>query len=106
MNFNVPYPPHYYREIWDYKHANIENIRKAISKYDCHKAFKNKDTNEMTRILTSQETFNVDSTLIYVEITSRHRSTFIQRRFVNVDSSMNFNVETTLILGLIMMLEK
>ena len=52
MNFNVPLPPPYYREIWDYKHANTENIQKAISMFDWHKSFKNKNTNEMTRILT------------------------------------------------------
>ena len=52
LNFNVPLPPPYYREIWDYKHANTENIQKAISMFDWQKAFENKNTNEMTRILT------------------------------------------------------
>ena len=36
----------------DYKHANTENIQKATSMFVWHKAFKNKNTNEMTRILT------------------------------------------------------
>ena len=58
MNFNVPLPPPYYREIWDYKHANTENIQKAISMFDWHKAFKNKNTNEMTRILTDTSIFS------------------------------------------------
>ena len=52
LNLNVPLPPPYYREIWDYKHANTENIQKDISMFDWQKAFKNKNTNEMTRILT------------------------------------------------------
>ena len=52
MNFNVPLPPPYYREMWDYKHANAENIQKAISMFEIQKAFKNKNTYEMTRILT------------------------------------------------------
>ena len=39
-------------EIWDYKHANAENIQKAISMFYWQKAFKNKNTNEMTRLLT------------------------------------------------------
>ena len=52
MNFNVPPPSHDYREIWDYKHANIENIQKAISMFDWYKTFKNKNANEKTRILT------------------------------------------------------
>ena len=32
--------------------ANTENIQKAISTFDWHKAFKNKNKNEMTRTLT------------------------------------------------------
>ena len=51
LNFNVTLPPPYYGEIWVYKHANTENIQKAISMFDRHKAFKNKNTNETTRIL-------------------------------------------------------
>ena len=31
LNFNVPLPLPYCREIWDYKHTNFENIQKAIS---------------------------------------------------------------------------
>ena len=42
LSFNVPLPSPYYGEIWDYKHANTENIQKAISMFDSHKAFKNK----------------------------------------------------------------
>ena len=52
MNFNVPLPPPYYREIWDHKHVNTENIQKAVSMFDWHKAFKNKNTNEVTEIPT------------------------------------------------------
>ena len=51
LYFNVRLPPLYYREIWDYEHANTENIQKAISMFDWHKAYKNKNTNEVTRIL-------------------------------------------------------
>ena len=42
FNLNVPLRPPYYREVCDYKHANTENIQKAISMFDSHKAFKNK----------------------------------------------------------------
>ena len=52
LNFNEPLSPPYYREIWDYKHANTENIQKAISMFHWHKTFKNKNTNEMPSILT------------------------------------------------------
>ena len=30
LNFSVRLPPPYYREVWNYKHANTENIQKAI----------------------------------------------------------------------------
>ena len=52
LNFNVSLPPPYYREIWDYKHANTENIQKVISMFDWRKAFKNKSTNEIIKVLT------------------------------------------------------
>ena len=26
LNFDIPLPPPYYRDVWDYKHANTENI--------------------------------------------------------------------------------
>ena len=63
LSFNVPLPSPYYGEIWDYKHANTENIQKVISMFDWHKAFKNKNTNKMTRILTD--------TLIFSKISFR-----------------------------------
>ena len=34
LNFDTPLPPRYYRDIWDYKHANTESIQKAISTFD------------------------------------------------------------------------
>ena len=40
LNFDCPSPPpSYYRDIWDYKHANTESIQKAISTFDLSKAF-------------------------------------------------------------------
>ena len=52
LNSNVPFLAPCYRQTWGYKHANTENIQKAISMFDWQKAFMNKNTNEMTRILT------------------------------------------------------
>ena len=57
LSFNVPHPPPYYGEIWDYKHENTENIQKAISMFDWHKAFK-KNTNEMTMKWNEMTSFN------------------------------------------------
>ena len=30
LNFDMSFPPSYYRDIWDYKHANTESIQKAV----------------------------------------------------------------------------
>ena len=47
----------------------------------------------------SQRWLNVDICWKNVATSINVISTLIQRRFVNVDSSIKFNVETTLILG-------
>ena len=38
LNFDILLPPPYYRDVWDYKHANTESIQKAISTFDWSKA--------------------------------------------------------------------
>ena len=52
LNFKVPLPPPYYREIWVYKKANIQNIQKAISMFDWRSAFKGNTVNKNCKILT------------------------------------------------------
>ena len=34
INFNIPFPPPYIREVWDYKNAKVENIQQSISGID------------------------------------------------------------------------
>ena len=41
INFNIPLPPPYFREIWDYKNENIEYIQKLIYNFDCTRDFQN-----------------------------------------------------------------
>ena len=41
IDIRVPLPPVYLHEVWDYSKANAENIKKAISSFNCHKAFEN-----------------------------------------------------------------
>ena len=41
LNFNIPLPPPYFREILDYKNANIECIQKSIYSFDWIRAFQN-----------------------------------------------------------------
>ena len=69
MNFNVPLPPPYYREIWDHKHVNTENIQKAVSMFHWHKALKNKNTNEMTEIPTDS-LMNISKTSFRIKLKS------------------------------------
>ena len=42
----IYYPPQYYREVWHYKDADIELIRRAIDGFNWQKAFSNKNVNE------------------------------------------------------------
>ena len=48
LDFNVPLPPPYYREIWDCKNADTESIQKAISNF----RNRNKNGNENCKLLT------------------------------------------------------
>ena len=52
LNFDIPLPPPYYRDVWDYKHANTESIQKAISTFDWSKAFLHQNANEKCNIPT------------------------------------------------------
>ena len=54
LDFSVPLPPLFYREIWNYKNADIEYIQKAISRFDWPKAFRNKNANEYCKLLTDR----------------------------------------------------
>ena len=45
-------PPPYYRDVWDYKHANTESIQKAVSMFDWPKASPHRHANEKCKILT------------------------------------------------------
>ena len=48
----MPFPPPYYRDVWDCKHANTESIQKAFSKFDWSKAFFHRNANGKSKILT------------------------------------------------------
>ena len=41
INIRAPLPPTYVCKVCDYEKANIENIKKVISNFDCNKAFEN-----------------------------------------------------------------
>ena len=52
MNCSIPLPLPYYKEIQDYKNAEINSIQNAISNFDWLKSFKNRNTNANGKILT------------------------------------------------------
>ena len=51
INICVPLSRPYVREVWDYKKANTENIKKVISKLDWNKAFENLSVDEKVEFL-------------------------------------------------------
>ena len=51
INICVPLSRPYVREVWDYKKANTENIKKVISKLDWKKAFENLSVDEKVEFL-------------------------------------------------------
>ena len=53
FSLQIYYPPPYPREIWHYKQANSELIRRAISNFNWDRAFLNTNVNEKVSIFTS-----------------------------------------------------
>ena len=51
INFNVPFPPPYIREVWDYKNAKVENIQQSVSGIDLDSTFQGKAVNQKVNIL-------------------------------------------------------
>ena len=51
INIRVPLPLTYVREVWDYRKANVENIKKAISNFNWNKAFENLAIDEKVALL-------------------------------------------------------
>ena len=49
----IYYPPPFPREIWHYKQANSELVRRAISSFKCDRTFLNTNVNEKVSIFTS-----------------------------------------------------
>ena len=50
-NFNVPLPPPYIREVWDYKNAKVENIQQSVSGIDWNFIFQGKTVHQKVNIL-------------------------------------------------------
>ena len=46
-----PPPTPYMREVWHYKHAKIELIKRSVIKFDWNRAFANQNINEQVETL-------------------------------------------------------
>ena len=47
FSLKVVFPPPYEREVWHFKKANIDHIRKAINGFQWEKSFQNMNVNDM-----------------------------------------------------------
>ena len=70
FNLEVVYPPSYVQEVWHYKDANTELIRRAINEFNWQRAFLNTNVNEKVDILNST-ILNILSTFIPHEFVVR-----------------------------------
>ena len=52
FNLKVHYPPPYEREVWYYKEADADLIRRSIEMFNWDRAFKNSNVNDMVVICT------------------------------------------------------
>ena len=50
FNLKVVFPPPYEREVWHFKKANADHIRKAINGFQWEKSFQNMNFNDMVHL--------------------------------------------------------
>ena len=50
FNLKVVFPPLYEREIWHFKNANVDHIRKAINGFQWEKSFPNMNVNDIVHL--------------------------------------------------------
>ena len=67
FNLEVLYPPPYTREVWHYKDANVDLIRRSINEFDWDRASANKHVDEKVLIF-DKTVLNVLSNFIPHEI--------------------------------------
>ena len=53
LNLNIPLPPPYYREVWDYKNTDAVCIQRAISFVNWNDVFSNKMAHEKVNSLNN-----------------------------------------------------
>ena len=55
QHFNIPLPPAYICEVWDYKNAMVENIQQSVSDINWDFIFHGKTINKKVNILNKCE---------------------------------------------------
>ena len=50
FNLKVVFPPPYEREVWHFRKANIDHVRKAINGFQWEKSFQNMNVNDMVHL--------------------------------------------------------
>ena len=50
FNLKVVFPPPYEREVWHFKKANVDHIRRAINGFQWEKSFQNMNVNDMVHL--------------------------------------------------------
>ena len=53
INFNVKLPPPYKRSMWDYKNADVTNIRRSLSSVNWERSIRHKNVNNQVEFLTN-----------------------------------------------------
>ena len=51
LNLNIEYPPPYEQLVWDYRKANIDNIKNSIKSVNCEFLLNNKTVNRQVAII-------------------------------------------------------
>ena len=51
FNLKVVFPPSYEREVWHFKKADVDHIKKAINDFRWKKSFQNMNFNEMLHLV-------------------------------------------------------
>ena len=108
MNLNVPLPPPYTREVWDYNKADKKNIQKSIKTCNWARLFINLTINERVELLSNTLT-NIFRNYIptkkvkfkcgeapwinkNIKFASCKRSRFTKRYYVNGQVQSDYNL--------------
>ena len=59
IDISVSLPPIFVREVWHYRKANVEHIKKAISNFNWHNTFKDSSIDEKYFVLLNETLLNI-----------------------------------------------